>query len=95
MKLKLSLWLINPLSIIFGNTNQHDVMPYLLEEITFALWKMNGEVGSINDYLYWAHLTLNSVKYDPNFSQDDLNDLKEVFDSKVVVPYNDQNNFGC
>lgn len=78
-----------------GNTNQHNVMQYLLNDIATSLYELNGKEGNVSDYLYWAHLTLNSVKHNPNFSQGDLNALKTIFDTNVVLPNGHKNNFGC
>jgi len=77
-----------------GTTNQHDIMPYFLDKVTHALWEFNGNEGKQEDYLYWAHLTLNSVNYDPNFTQEDLDVLKNSFESQVLGP-NGEHNFGC
>ena len=79
---------------VIGSTNQHDVFKYFLDQLTTSLHTLNGGIGDPSDYLYFAHLTLNSVTHNDNFSESDLQNLKDTFEQNVMVPNGGVNNFG-
>ena len=70
-------------------------MEYFLNQITETLRELNGRIGEASDYLYWAHLVLNSVRHNDEFSSEDLAALKLTFDQNVTSHNGGQNNFGC